>query len=298
MPLKALDRILPFDPAKRDGPHGDRSLGAILVDAGKLSLADAERVLGLQREKGLHFGDAALQLGLISEQDLRHALSRQHDFTYLLPDEDGVSRELVAAYDPFSDRVEELRTLRTQLLLRWFNAEAGQQSLAVVSPGRGEGRSYLAANLAIVFSQVGLRTLLVDADLRNPRQHALFKVNGEAGLSAYLSGRADSALIVPVPAFPHLAVLVAGGAPPNPQELISRSAFKSLLQELKASFDIVLIDTPAAGLSADAHAITMLAGGALMLTRRHSTRIADARTLVQTLSGTGLTIVGAVVNDF
>lgn len=298
MRMKGLDRIVPFDVAKRDGAHGDRSLGAILVDQGKLRLEDTERVLKLRSEKGLRFGEAALQLGLINEQDLRHALSRQYDFSYLLPDEDCVSRELVAAYDPFGYQVEELRTLRTQLLMRWFNAETGKQALAVVSPGRGEGRSYLAANLAIVFSQLGLRTLLIDADLRNPRQHTLFKISGQGGLSSYLAGRTDSALIGSIPAFPHLAALTAGAAPPNPQELLARNAFRMLLQELRASFDIMLIDTPAAGLSADALAITMVAGGALMLTRRHSTRLADARSLVQSLNGAGLTIVGAAVNDF
>src|SRR5258706_15677072 len=90
----------------------------------------------------------------------------------------------VVAYEPFHPRAEELRALRTQLLMRWSNAGARHRALAIASPGAREGRSYVAANLAVVFSQLGERTLLVDADLRTPRQHRIFNVPDRIGLSA------------------------------------------------------------------------------------------------------------------
>src|SRR6185436_2788796 len=152
--------------------------------------------------------------------------------------------DLVAAYEPFHPRVEELRTVRTQLLIRWYNPDAGRRTLAVVSPGSQEGRSYVAANLAIVFSQLGLRTLLIDADMRAPRQHSLFNIPDRVGLSAAISGRGDHRSAVAVPGMNGLAVLPAGTIPPNPQELLSRATFASLLKDAQNDFDIVLVDTP------------------------------------------------------
>jgi protein-tyrosine kinase len=296
--VNAQDRILPLDAAPRGSARPDRSIGAILVDEGRLSLEAAEQVLQLHREEGLRFGEAALKLGLIGPEDLRYALAKQFDFHYLPPDRNEVSVELVAAHDPFGREVEELRALRTQLLLRWFRGEPLQRTLAVVSPGRGEGRSFLAANLAIVFSQLGERTLLVDADLRHPDQGRLFRLPEDAGLSTYLSGRIDHVPSVPVPGLARLAVLPAGAVPPNPQEIFSRGNFGTLLEKLRNSYEIIVIDTSAASAYADARSIAAAACGALLLGRRNHTRLADARELAHSLASTGVPVVGAVVNDF
>ncbi|MEO8079028.1 MAG: chain length determinant protein tyrosine kinase EpsG, partial [Caldimonas sp.] len=173
-------------------PRATRSLGAILIDGGQLKPEDAERVIHYQKEKNLRFGEAAMRLGLISEADIQFALSRQFAYAYLrrVPGEArALSDELVAAYQPFSARVEQLRAIRSQLMLRWFDRAEERQVLTIVGAERGEGRSYLAANLAIVFSQLGERTLLVDADMREPRQHFLFHLENQIGLSTLLAGR-------------------------------------------------------------------------------------------------------------
>src|SRR5213592_2290785 len=172
----------------------------------------------LQQTNGLRFGEAALRLGLITEDDLRCAVAKQYDLPHLLPGNESISKELVVAYEPFHPRAEELRALRTQLLMRWSKAGVRHRVLAIVSPGPGEGRSYVAANLAAGFSQLGERTLLIDADLRAPRQHRIFDVPDRIGLSAILSGRADRSAVVPVPQFSTLSLLPAGAPPPNPQE--------------------------------------------------------------------------------
>ncbi|MFY8043907.1 MAG: chain length determinant protein tyrosine kinase EpsG, partial [Rhodoferax sp.] len=83
-----------------------------------------------------------------------------------------------------------LRAIRSQLKLRWFDQAQGHAMLAIVGAGRAEGGSYLAANLAIVFAQMGERTLLIDADMRAPRQHTLFNLNNQLGFSSLLAGRA------------------------------------------------------------------------------------------------------------
>ena len=273
------------------------SLGAILVDSGKLTIDAAERILRAQKEHGLLFGDAAIQLGLLTQQDLQFALARQYDYPYLRAGDGAVSAELIAAYQPFTPEVEALRALRSQLMLRWFSGEPTRRTLAIVSPARGEGRSYLAANLAVVFSQLGERTLLIDADLRNPRQHTLFKLENRAGLSSLLSGRSDANDIQRVPSFVDLSILPAGPQPPNPQELLGRPAFAKQLEELAEAFDVVLVDTPASSQYADARTIAVRAGGALLVARKKASRIGDVRALAKQLIQSGVVPVGSILNE-
>jgi hypothetical protein len=160
------------------------------------------------------------------------ALARPHAAAPPLSAAEG--SELVVACDPFHACAEELRALRTQLVIRWDNAGVKARRLAIVSPGAQEGRSYLAANLAVAFAQLGQRTLLVDADLRAPRQHALFGLDAASGLAALLAGRAGREVLRALPDFGPLSVLPAGAPPPNPQELLSRPALGALLGELQA----------------------------------------------------------------
>ena len=277
---------------------GDRSMGAILIDAGRLKAEDAERILRLQREQGLRFGDAAMQLGLITLADIQLALSRQFDYPYLLRGQSAVSEEVVAAYAPFSPQVEAMRALRGQLMLRWFDTDVEHKALAIVSSERKEGRSFIAANLAVVFSQLGEHTLLVDADMRNPRQHQLFGLDNRAGLSALLSGRGGRDAIQRVPSLLDLSVLPAGVQPPNPSELLGRPFFSQLLQDLAKEFDVILLDTPAAVETADAQTVTTRAGSALIVVRKNASRVWQVRGIADHAGQTNTTIVGTVLNDF
>ena len=274
-----------------------RSIGAILIDTGRLSAENAERILRLQKEQGKRFGDAAIELGLLNEDDIRFALSSQFDYPYLMASDNSLSQELVAAYKPFSPAVEQLRALRSQLMLRWFDAETERKALAVVSPGAGEGRSFIAANLAIVFSQLGERTLLIDADLRNPSQHQLFKLGNSAGLSGLLAGRTTAEAIVRIPSLLGLSVLPAGAIPPNPQELLGRPAFIEALHTFSRDFDIIIIDTPAASEYADAQTVAARAEAAIMLARKNQSSLPDMAQFARSLQQSGTTVVGSVLND-
>lgn len=276
----------------------DRSIGAILIDSGRLTPEDAERILRKQKEEGLRFGDAAIKLGLLSEEDIQFALARQFDYPYLVPGESNVSNELVSAYQPFSRQVEAFRALRSQLMLRWFSGSPDRRAISIVSPSRKEGRSYLAANLAIVFSQLGERTLLIDADLRNPRQHQLFGLTNRAGLAQMITGRADEAAIERVPAFMDFSVITAGSAPPNPQELLARTSFSNLLAMLSGRYDIIIVDTPAADEGADAQTISVRTKAALLVARQNRSFMGDLQDLSDSLHYASAAVVGVVVNDF
>lgn len=281
-------------------PRMNRSLGGILIDSGLLTPEDAERVLLLQKEHNMRFGDAAVRLGLLSESDIQYALSRQFAYAYLRKtpgEKKAVSDELVAAYQPFSPRVEQLRAIRSQLMLRWFDKADQRQVLTIVGTDRGEGRSYFAANLAVVFSQLGERTLLVDADMRNPRQHELFYLENKVGLSTVLSGRSREEAIVRIPDLAGLCVLPAGPVPPNPLELLNRLNFDEFMIQAKATFDVVIVDTPALCSGEDAAMIAVRTGAALAVARSTQTKVAAFTDLVQGLMNAGVSVVGSVLND-
>jgi len=273
-----------------------RPMGVILVDAERLSQANADRILAFQRENGMRFGDAGRSLGFLTDDDVRFALSVQFQYSYITPESE-LSRELVAAYEPSSPAVEQLRMLRSQLMLRWFDNGTERKGLAVVSAGSGDGRSYIAANLAIVFSQLGERTLLIDADMRTPRQHKLFNIGKRAGLSDMLVGRAGSEAVMPIASLPNLSLLQAGTIPPNPQELLGRQSFSRLLLSLGEDFDVMIIDTPPASTCADAHTVAVRAGAALIVARQNSTSMPQLAQFTHSLREFGVTLVGSVLND-
>jgi len=288
------DNVLPMEASRTAGRH----LGAILMDEGKLSATDAEQVLKRQRELGWRFGEAAIELNFITDADLQQALAKQYEFPYLVSGPDGVSKELIAAWDPFHPVVEELRAVRTQLLVRWFNPGAGRRTLSITSPSAREGRSFIAANLAVVFSQLGQRTLLIDADFRAPRQQSIFNISDRFGLSSALSGRSDLSAAAPVAGITGLAVLPAGPLPPNPLELLSRGSFAALLSKAQAEYDMILIDTPPVTEYADASAITFRAGDALMISRKDHTRLADTEQAMRELSDASARVVGTLMNAY
>lgn len=280
--------------------NASRSIGDILVANGRLTEQGAAQILDYQKAQNLQFGDAAIALKLLTKDDIDFALSQQYDYAYLNATNTSLSPALLAAYQPFGAVSENLRAVRSQLTLRWLGKQPQQNVLAVVSPSKNDGRSFVAANLAIVFAQQGQRTLLMDADLRaepHKSQQSLFKLERSLGLSGILANRAGLEAAQLVPGLPHLAVLPAGAVPPNPQELLGRLAFGNLLEGASQQFDIILIDTPAGGDFADAEIIATRAGHALLVCRNNQTLLPDAQHLASRLQGGGVTLIGSVLND-
>lgn len=276
----------------------DRHIGDLIRDARNLSAAEVEQVLRYQRDKGMRFGEAAVALGLASPDDVLNALAQQFHYPLATAERRDASPELITLAQPFSVQAEAIRAVRSQVTMRWNKADSPRQALAVISPGAGDGKTYFAANLAVSLAQLGGRTLLVDADLRSPRQHEVFRVSNAAGLSTLLSGRAEHQVIQAVDGVTGLFVLPCGPIPPNPLELIERPAFGLLMRELTSKFDHVVIDTAAASLGADACVVAAKCGAALVLTRKHENKVVALQDLVASLAGSTVQLVGAVVNEF
>jgi len=275
--------------------RADANIGKLLQDAGKLKPQDMERVLKLQQAENLRFGEAALKLGLVSEADIQQALSHQFEYPYIPAAEASLSPELTAATAPYSKEAEALRSVRSELLLRWF--KDGRKTLAIGSVRADEGSSYLAANLAVLFAQMGRKVLLIDANMRQPRQQDIFNLGNGMGLSDILAERASSLQVHTIKPFQTLSVLPAGSPPPNPAELLARPAFGALLSGLETSYDIILIDTAPSQLTSDYQLVAARVGGMLIATRRNVSRINPLAELKEKITLSGAQVVGAVVLD-
>jgi protein-tyrosine kinase len=286
-------------PVKRQNtpPDRGRAIGAILVEQGRLHSQDVEEIQRFANSHGVRFGEAAVQLKRITERDIESAIAQQYNYPVLARGgEGGVADDLIAAYMPQSDAVEPLRALRSQIILRWFNS-ANRRVLAITSAERGDGRSWLAANLATMFAQLGERTLLIDADMRHPRQHRIFNIDNSVGLSALLTGRAGREIARRIHPQLRLFVLPAGIMPPNPQELLARPVFDVILDHFAAQFSLVILDTPAACETADAQILAANAGNAVMIARRNCTPQAKLLAAMEMFTDTGVNVIGSVINE-
>lgn len=269
------------------------NIGGVLHSMGKLTSTDIQCVLQEQNRHRILFGQAAKRLGMIFEDDIQQALAHQFNYYYLQPGEGKFSNNLIAAYKPNNPQVEILRSVRTQLMENWFCA--GHRELAVVSFNPNNEVRFFIANLALVFSQLCQRTLLMDANLRNPFQHEIFNLDAHPGLSEILANRAGMEACQRVDFFHNLSLLPAGTCPPNPLELVTLKAFRGLSQDLNALFDITLIDTPALSLGSDALVIGARVGGVLLVCKTNETSVTEVKTASARLRRAGAEIVGSVL---
>lgn len=276
----------------------DRSIGDLLREVRGLTPAQIEQILAHQQRHGVAFGEAAVALKLVSRDDVLWALSKQFHYPYAPASAaSGLNPELVTALDPFDDASEMFRDVRAQLLMGVMAPDLPRRALSVLSPNVGDGKTFFAANLAVAFSQLGGRTLLIDADMRTPRQHKLFGVQAKAGLSSLLAGRNEDDVIHELTSLPGLYLLPAGTVPPNPLELVQRPAFGLLVKEVCAKFDHVVVDSPAASHGADARVLAAMCGAALIIGRRDRTRVEALDTLSTQIGKAHVRCAGVVINE-
>jgi receptor protein-tyrosine kinase len=294
----------------------DSEMADALIAHCNLSGPDIDRITETMRALRESFCEAAVQLKLATREDINDVLHHMRDHSRgnqagvienairgaqggtALTVRQGVARlgsELIHARED-SVRSERIRALRTELMLLNDSGQRGNV-LALVSPGRAEGRSLLCAELAIAFAQLGRRTLLIDADLRHPRQHVLFTAENQWGLAQTLD-LGEAPYLHAVDGLPELAVLVSGTVPPNPLELVSHRRFERLITDLRRQFDFIVIDTPAVSQYSDALQIAALAQRVLALSRTESTSLQSMKEMLRRLAATQSKIVGAVISRF
>jgi len=275
----------------------DEQLRAAIIRRCALDEAAIKAVFQLQALHSVRFSEAVERLGYGSPRDLEQARVAAAARMPLVRQSTVISADyLQLARDPDHPHSEQIRSLRTELLLR-HEASDDANILTVLSPCPGEGRSQLAADLAMSFAQLGRPTLLVDADLRNPSQHRLFNANNNRGLAEALNHESAPHLQA-VAGLPMLSLLSSGTPPANPLELLSDRGFEDLVNSWKQHFQFVVLDTPPVGRYADGLAVATIVGRVLSLSRSGHTPYRDTREMMRRLAATRSRVLGAVINHF
>ncbi len=211
-----------------------------------------------------------------------------------------IKKELVAHKDPKSPVSETFRTLRTNI--QFMNTNKRLKTLLVTSTMPGEGKSWVASNLAVTFAQAGRRVILIDADMRKGRVYSIFGVTPRPGLSNYLSGvgendeRNDLGNYLRKTEIPNLYVMPAGNIPPNPSELLVTHQMRNLLEELKRECDIVIIDGTPSKLVTDSVILSRFTDSTIVVTAHNQTKKDDLAQVVKDIKNVGGHVAGVVYN--
>lgn len=206
------------------------------------------------------------------------------------------SEQLFTVDQPASHASESIRLLRTNL--EFAAATKPINLVAVTSPGAGEGKSTVCANLAVAMAQAGKRTVLIDADLRKPTQQQIFGISNARGLTTLLTDPAKPWTGQAVSVAPlGLRVITSGPIPPNPSDLVSSARFEALLGQIKSEVDLVIIDSPPVLAASDALAIASHTDGVILICQSHVTRVDALRHAARSIDQGGIRVIGGVLNQ-
>ena len=214
-----------------------------------------------------------------------------------------MKKELIVYQDPKSPISEIFRTLRTNI--QFMSTKGKLRTILITSTLPGEGKSWISANLAATFAQAGRKTIIIDADMRKGRQYTIFGLSPTPGLSNYLSGidsdyneveTEDLSKFVQETNVENLSIISAGNVPPNPSELLITPKMEELLNKLKESYDIIVIDGTPSQLVTDSLILTRLVDSTLIVTASKQTKKEDLKKVIKNIKNVGGKIAGVVVN--
>jgi receptor protein-tyrosine kinase len=296
----------------------DGELREALIVYCRLTPEAVDRIDESARASGMGFVEAAAHTGLVTENEAAEAMAwaftnrtrhstgvietalRRHGHSqYPSVRHSGIGRpasRLAVIHDSEALHSARIRALRDELLLL-NQTERQVGSLAILSPCSGEGRSQLAAELAITFSQLGRPTLLVDADLRRPTQHTLFGLESPWGLAQALSF-GQTPQLFGVDGLPFLSVLPSGPTATNPSELLSGDRLRRLVDRWISAYEFVVMDTPPASDHADAVNVAAASRSVVLLSRTQATPFKQMKELLRRLKLTQARVLGAVLGEF
>ncbi|MCE5230552.1 CpsD/CapB family tyrosine-protein kinase [bacterium] len=208
-----------------------------------------------------------------------------------------IDERVVGVHDLQSPVTEQIRLIRTNL--ESVLADYHSRSIVVTSPGVGDGKTMVSANLAgVLADDPATKVLLIDADLRGPVQHKLFGLRQTPGLADYLQGRATIEQTIQMTSLPNLHVITAGHLPPKPPVLLGSEWMQALLGELQKTYHWIVIDTPPLLAVTDATVVARECVGLILVVRMGKT----PRTLIERAQGMlaemRLPVLGCILNDF
>ena len=207
-----------------------------------------------------------------------------------------MEKELIVAYRPKSGISEALKIVRSNL--QFSSVDQKMKSLLVTSSIPGEGKSFITANLAVAFAQVGAKVLIVDCDMRRGRQHKIFGLSNESGLSNLLIDdvKENYASYIQKTNIKHLSVLTSGTIPPNPNKLLSSKKNQILMGILEKKYDLVLLDGVPVGGLADSLLLADLADKIVIVCAHKITPMENLQNTKKALDAFKDKIAGVIVN--
>ncbi|KQO61370.1 polysaccharide biosynthesis tyrosine autokinase [Curtobacterium sp. Leaf261] len=260
------------------------------------SAPEVELMIAIGAALGLALGVTAAMLRTVLDTRIRRASDLEE--ATRLPilgtigfDPDAAVRPLVVHEEPRSPKAEAFRRLRTSL--QFLNVGDSPNTFLVTSSTPSEGKTYMSANIALALAETGASVVLVDADLRRPRVAQRFGVEGGAGLTDLLIGRAEFEDVIQPWGTGGLSLLASGRVPPNPSELLGSVAMEETVRALEAAFDYVVIDAPPVLVVTDATVLSRLAG-VLLVAAANKVRKPELVAALRVLEGVSATVHGAV----
>lgn len=188
---------------------------------------------------------------------------------------------------------ENIRLIRTNI--KYLSVDSEKKVLLVTSVSKGDGKSTVAANLAMTFSYDNNKVLLIDCDLRKPNIHKIFEISNEYGLTDFLANmKSDKGLIKKYS--DSADIITAGKSVPNPCEILSSDKFKNLLDQLRNEYDYIIIDSPPLDTVSDAQNLSINVDRTIIVVRSESTEKNDLMELKRGFDKIGAKIIGVIVN--
>ena len=215
-----------------------------------------------------------------------------------------LKQELVVASCEKSEVINSFNKLRTNIQFLGVNNEILKRVILVTSPNSGDGKTFVAANLAIAFSQIGKKVVLIDADMENGRLGKLFNIPENLGFSNYLSNLDTSGAeineflnkFITETEIKNLSIITSGTVPPNSSELLTSEKLPNLIKDLKVFYDVVIIDSVSALLSTDALILSRMVGSTIIVSDSKKTKFEDLIKTKKDIQNVGGKILGVVLN--
>lgn len=196
---------------------------------------------------------------------------------------------------PKSHYAEQFRSLRTSI--KFVGLGNIPKNIVISSSSAKEGKTTILSNLGIAFAQIGVRTILVDTDLRNPMLHKIFDIEKDPGFVDVIMGKCDlTEAIRTIPDIPNLYVLTSGPIPPNPQEILTSYMTEKLINQLSDNFDVVLFDSPPILPAFDAIELSTKCDGMILVVQAGVTQVIHLREVKKILDSTHVRVLGTILN--
>lgn len=204
-------------------------------------------------------------------------------------------KAIITHINPKSSVSEAYRVLRTNI--QYSSIDKPLKTIVITSAGPMEGKTTTIANLAVTFAQAGTKVLLIDADLRKPNVHKVFKFLNNRGLTNFLTAQVELKSYIRHDIIKSLDILTSGTIPPNPSEILNSGAMKNFMERVRSEYDIVLIDSPPVCSVTDASIISTYVDGTILVVKSGKTEIDAVKRAKEILEKVNANIIGVVLNN-